>query len=127
MSQPLIDLQNLTFAYPGAPRPVLNNFSFQLRPGQRLGLIGPNGCGKTTVLDLLCNHRKPASGKIKYQGKDLHRFSSKALAREIALVPQNFYINFPFRFDLRDKNIEGIYVKTNRIDSSLLSTYKYGS
>ena len=76
---------------------VIDGISMTLAPGKFYGIIGPNGCGKTTVLDLLCKHRRPASGSITYNGKDLHRFSSKALAREIAVVPQNFYINFPFR------------------------------
>ncbi len=87
--------ENITYYYDD--HKVVDGFSITLAPGKFYGIIGPNGCGKTTVLDLLCKHRKPASGTIKYQGKDLHRFSSKALAREIALVPQNFYINFPFR------------------------------
>jgi ABC-type cobalamin/Fe3+-siderophores transport system ATPase subunit len=86
---------DITYCY-GNHRAV-DRISMTLAPGKFYGIIGPNGCGKTTVLDLLCKHRRPASGSITYNGKDLHRFSNKALAREIALVPQNFYINFPFR------------------------------
>jgi ABC-type cobalamin/Fe3+-siderophores transport system ATPase subunit len=87
--------RDITYCYD--EQKVIDGISITLAPGKFYGIIGPNGCGKTTVLDLLCKHRRPASGSITYNGKDLHRFSSKALAREIAVVPQNFYINFPFR------------------------------
>jgi len=65
-------------------------------PGMFCGIIGPNGCGKTTLLDLLAKHRRPTAGRIAYGGRDLGTYSTKELSKEIALVPQNFYINFPF-------------------------------
>jgi cobalt/nickel transport system ATP-binding protein len=90
MSQPLIDLQNLTFAYPGAPRPVLNNFSFQLRPGQRLGLIGPNGCGKTTLLHLIMGLVRPQAGRIVIFGAERRRERDFVPVRQkVGLVFQN--------------------------------------
>jgi iron complex transport system ATP-binding protein len=88
------DIRGVSFAY--GEQAVLQEISLKLLPGRFYGIVGPNGCGKTTLLDLLTRHRQPDSGTIQYRGKDLARYSKKALAREVALVPQNFYINFPF-------------------------------
>ncbi|WP_231714436.1 ABC transporter ATP-binding protein [Desulfonema ishimotonii] len=68
----------------------------EIEPGYFYGILGPNGCGKSTTIDLLMGHRKPGAGTITYKGRDLFKYPRRELAREMALVPQNFYINFPF-------------------------------
>jgi iron complex transport system ATP-binding protein len=88
------DIRGVSFAY--GERAVLREVCLALAPGKFYGIVGPNGCGKTTLLDLLTRHQRPSAGAIAYRGKELARYSKKALAREVALVPQNFYINFPF-------------------------------
>ena len=88
------DLTGVSFSY--SEKKVINDFSLSIAPGMFCGIIGPNGCGKTTLLDLLAKHRRPTTGMIAYKGRDLGTYSAKALSQEIALVPQNFYINFPF-------------------------------
>jgi len=88
------ELNHIRFNY--AERKVIDDISLALEPGKFYGIIGPNGSGKTTLLDLLARHRLPDEGNIIYQGKALSSFSKKELSKEIALVPQNFYINFPF-------------------------------
>jgi iron complex transport system ATP-binding protein len=65
-------------------------------PGKFYGIIGPNGSGKTTVLDLLSKRIRPVEGNISYKGKNITSYSRKLLSKELALVPQNFYIRFPF-------------------------------
>jgi len=71
MSEPLIEMYNITFAYPGAPRPVFQDFNFQLLPEQHVGLIGPNGCGKTTLLHLIMGLLKPQAGRIVIFGQEV--------------------------------------------------------
>ena len=88
------DLTGVSFSY--SEKKTINDISLSIAPGMFCGIIGPNGCGKTTLLDLLAKHRRPTAGMIAYKGRDLGSYSTKALSQEIALVPQNFYINFPF-------------------------------
>ena len=91
---PLFEIDALHFGY--AQKPVLTGLSLRLQTGGFYGLLGPNGCGKTTLLDLLAGLRQPAQGRILFKGQPLAAYSRRALAREMALVPQNFYVNFPF-------------------------------
>jgi iron complex transport system ATP-binding protein len=99
------ELQEVGFAFGG--KKVVDGVSIALAPGKFYGVIGPNGCGKTTMVDLLCRFRPPQHGRILYCGKALDAYPKRHLAREIALVPQNFYINFPFR--VRDVVMMGRY------------------
>ncbi len=89
------NLQDVGFAFNG--KKVVDGVSLALAPGKFHGVVGPNGCGKTTMVDLVCRFRAPQQGRILYGGKPLGAYSKRQLAREIALVPQNYYINFPFR------------------------------
>ena len=91
---PLFAIDDLHFGYP--QQPVLSALTLTLAPGRLYGLLGPNGCGKTTLLDLLAGLRRPQKGQIIFKGRALTSFPRRALAREMALVPQNFYVNFPF-------------------------------
>jgi iron complex transport system ATP-binding protein len=88
------ELNRISYHY--ADRKVIDDISLSIGSGKLYGIIGPNGSGKTTLLDLMARHRLPDEGAVNYQGLALSSFSKKQLAREIALVPQNFYINFPF-------------------------------
>ena len=90
----LFAIEDLHFGY--RQRRVLRGLALTLLPGRFYGLLGPNGCGKTTLLDLMAGLRQPARGTITFRGRPLAAYSRRALAREIALVPQNFYVNFSF-------------------------------
>ena len=87
-------LSGIGFAHPG--KTIFDGLDLDLSAGCFTGIIGPNGCGKTTLLDLICRHRAPHKGDIRYAGKPLAEYGRRALARQIALVPQDYGINFPF-------------------------------
>ncbi len=90
----LFHIHHIAFSY--EDRPVLKDISLELEPGHFYGILGPNGCGKSTFIDLLMGHARPDKGSIRYKNRLLSAWSRRNLAKEIALVPQNFYINFPF-------------------------------
>jgi len=92
--RPLFEIEGLAFSY--GLKPVLEGLSVVLSPGRFYGLVGPNGCGKTTLLDLLVGRRRPGAGRIRFQGRDLGRYARADLARRIALAPQEYDLNFPF-------------------------------
>jgi cobalt/nickel transport system ATP-binding protein len=68
MPDPLLELRRISFTYPGAARPVLDGMDFRFRPGDRMGLFGPNGSGKTTMLHVVMGLLKPDSGEVLFAG-----------------------------------------------------------
>jgi cobalt/nickel transport system ATP-binding protein len=90
MSEPLIELQNITFTYPGAPQPVFQDFNFQLLPGKHIGLMGPNGCGKTTLLHLIMGLLRPQAGSIVIFGQEVKKEKDFVdVRRKVGLLFQN--------------------------------------
>lgn len=75
---------------------MIDDVSLAFDRGHFYGIIGPNGCGKTTLIDLLCGYLRPDQGEIRLDGRSLGSYSRKRLSRRIALVPQDFRINFPY-------------------------------
>ena len=90
----IIEVENLGFSY--SKKTILQNLSFSVKKGTFLGIIGPNGAGKTTLLNLLCALLKPEAGSIKIGSKDVDSYHVKELAREIAIVRQEFVPVFDF-------------------------------
>jgi ATP-binding cassette subfamily B protein len=84
------EFQNVSFRYPGASRLVLNQLNFQLRPGERVALIGENGEGKTTIVKLLCRLYDPVEGRILLDGIDLREYDLEDLYREIGVIFQDY-------------------------------------
>ncbi|GHA25821.1 ABC transporter ATP-binding protein [Streptomyces purpurascens] len=66
-----IRFEDVTFTYPGAPRPVLSRLNLTIRPGERLAIVGVNGAGKTTLIKLLAGLYTPTAGRITVDGEDL--------------------------------------------------------
>jgi len=91
----LLEVKDLSFAY--GDTPVFANASFSVESGQVFCLVGPNGCGKTTLEHCLLGHLKPQSGSIAIDSVDLAEFSSRELAAQVAYVPQNHVRSFPYR------------------------------
>lgn len=90
----LFTLADVSFAY--GTSPVLQDINLCLAPGNFYGVVGPNGCGKTTFLDLLIGSKKQLTGTIVFKGKDIQSYAKRELARQLALVPQEFDTGFGF-------------------------------
>jgi ATP-binding cassette, subfamily B, bacterial len=84
------EFRNVSFRYPGTSRLVLNRMSFQLRPGERVALVGENGEGKTTIVKLMTRLYDPLEGQILLDGIDLREYSLEDLYREIGVIFQDF-------------------------------------
>jgi len=72
-----IELRNVSFAYPGIKRLVLNDVSLTAQRGELVALVGDNGAGKTTLLKLLCRFYDPSNGTISVDGVDLRNISKR--------------------------------------------------
>lgn len=90
MSTPAIETEHLSKRY--GRRPIVRDFSFQVRPGEVYALVGPNGAGKTTVIRLVAGLAFPTSGTVKMLGMDPHEHP--AIRRKLGAVveaPAAFY------------------------------------
>lgn len=77
-------------------RSILSNLSFELRTGEITVVLGPNGAGKSTLLRLLAGEMKPHSGDIYFDNQPMHKISPAALARQRAVLTQQYAISLPF-------------------------------
>jgi iron complex transport system ATP-binding protein len=96
----LLLVDNVTFAYPSrlapAGRDILTGVSFHVSRGAVVGLLGPNGSGKTTLLRIVDAILRPRTGRVSIDGHDVLTLSRRALARRIAVVPQETHATFDF-------------------------------
>lgn len=90
----LFSLCNVSCAY--GDTEVLHALNLTLTSNRFYGLIGPNGSGKTTLLDLLLGNILPSTGTVSFKDLQLDHWDRRALAKEIALVPQEFGVRFDF-------------------------------
>jgi len=83
-------LQHIKFKYPTGTRPVLDDVSLSIRPGEHIALVGENGSGKTTLVKLLCRLYDPTQGRITLDGIDIRQFKTTDLRRQISVVFQDY-------------------------------------
>ncbi len=90
--QPSIAFEHVTFAYPGGRRPALRELAFQVAAGERLGVVGASGAGKSTISRLLLRFADPTAGRVTVGGHDLRGLALRDLRRLIAVVSQDTYL-----------------------------------
>lgn len=91
----LLSLENVSFGYHNQQM-IFENISFDVHPGEIFCIIGPNGCGKTTLIDSILGINRPQSGRIVVSDNDLHQLKPKEFAQNIAYVPQSHTKTFPY-------------------------------
>jgi len=87
-------VQGIEFAYNSVP--VLKDVAFEAKEGEIIGVLGPNGSGKTTLLRCMNRALSPSKGTVLVEDKEIGSLSRKEIANEMAVVPQNCIITFPF-------------------------------
>ncbi|WP_300542284.1 ABC transporter ATP-binding protein [Maricaulis sp.] len=96
--------ENVGFTYPGRARPALDNVSFHLPPGCRLGLVGANGSGKTTLVKLAAGLYMPDTGRVTLDGLDLKHWNGAALRARIGAM---FQPHVNYKLTLKDNIAAG--------------------
>ena len=72
-----IELQNVSFRYPGAEQDTLHNINLKVAPGEKLAVVGLNGAGKTTLIKLICGFYDPTEGAVLLNGADIRRYNRR--------------------------------------------------
>jgi len=90
----MLSASNISFAYGSAT--VLRGVSTDVPDRGFVGILGPNGSGKTTMLKVLAGTRRPAGGRVMLDGQELLRISRGELARRMAVVPQETHLAFDY-------------------------------
>lgn len=91
----MLQAQHLSFSYP-ASQDALRDVSVDIHAGSITGLLGPNGCGKTSLLKVLAGIMRPRTGLVTLEGRPLQARSRRDVARRIAVVPQETHPAFEY-------------------------------
>lgn len=125
---------NVSFTYPNTKKQVLSNVSFSIKKGEKMGIVGKNGCGKTTIIKLILRLYKPTSGKILLNEKNIEEYDIESYYRLISSFMQE-YVNYCFTLDenIRTADLGKKATHTDVIDAckksdiySFVSTWENG-
>ena len=83
-----VRFENVGFSYAGSPRPALDGVSFDARPGETVGIIGPTGSGKSSLVNLVPRFYDATRGAVLLDGRDVTALDERELRRAVAVVPQ---------------------------------------
>ena len=86
-----VELNGVNFSYV-EEKPLIQNFNLNVKPGQRVAIVGPTGCGKTTVINLLMRFYDVNSGSIVVAGKDIRNVTRKSLRTSFGMVLQDTWL-----------------------------------
>ena len=89
---PVVELENVSFAYPGGRRAAHRELSFRIEAGERVGFVGESGAGKSTIVRLLLRFYDPDEGIVRIGGHDLRRLRPDDVHRNVAVVNQETYL-----------------------------------
>ena len=84
----ILSFNNVSFTYPNSKEACLENISFSINKGETLGIIGPTGCGKTSLVNLIYRAYDPSAGAVYLDGVDIKSYSKDELVNKVSVVPQ---------------------------------------
>jgi ATP-binding cassette subfamily B protein len=87
---PHVRFEEVSFTYPGATRPTIDGLTLEIRPGEKLAIVGVNGAGKTTMMKLLAGLYQPTAGRITVDGVALAELDLEAWRRRMTALFQDF-------------------------------------
>jgi ATP-binding cassette subfamily B protein len=101
-----VDLENVSFTYPGSEIPALKRVSLTVKKGEIIAVVGHNGAGKSTLVKLLCRLYEAESGVIRYDGKDIRSLNPEEYKKNFSVIFQDFMLyNLPAGENIRLGNI----------------------
>ena len=86
-----VEIENVSFSYV-PEQPLIEHFDLKVRPGQRIAIVGPTGCGKTTFINLLMRFYDPQQGTISFDGVDTKAMERRDLRRTVGMVLQDTWL-----------------------------------
>ena len=116
---PAIEFENVGFAYPGAREQSLSSVSFTAERGERIGIIGATGSGKSTLINLIPRFYDATSGTVKLFGNDVREYSEETLQALVAVVPQKAAL---FRGTIKDNLLWGRAGATDEQTENVVKT-----
>ena len=127
---PLLKVSDLSCGY--GDQIVLEKLNFNLWPGFFCGILGPNGCGKSTLINTICRVNEPLGGSLLLGEQELRTISRRELAAKIAVVPQETHVAFPFKVREvvamgRNPHLSGAFgsgydLENEKVDQALTAT-----
>ena len=95
----ILTFDNVSFTYPNSKEACLENISFSIDKGETLGIIGPTGCGKTSLVNLIYRAYDPSVGTVYLDGVDIKSYAKEKLVNKVSVVPQKAAL---FKESIRD-------------------------
>ena len=86
-----LEAHSLAFSY--TDKPFMENMNFWAKPGQRIAIVGPTGCGKTTLVNLFMRFYEPTGGSIEVDGKDISKITRRSLRSSFGMVLQDTWLS----------------------------------
>jgi len=107
VSSGCIEFHNVSFIYKKNKKPVFKNLNLKINPGEKIGLVGHSGAGKSSMMNLLLKYFTPNSGKITIDNQNLADVSQDSVRAQIAIIPQDILLfHRPLLENIRYGNLE---------------------
>lgn len=84
-----LSVEGLSYVAPGSPKPILRGVTFQIEPGEVLGIIGPSGAGKSTLARHIVGVQAPSAGAVRIDGADVSTWMKSSLGEHLGYLPQD--------------------------------------